>query len=134
MLTIGGASPYTAVLGRTPALLPDMQAPHDETGTVARDSQRMREISIQKITETTSRDRVNRALRTITKPAGEEFRYQLGDEIEYWQEPTQKATSGWTGTGVICDLTRLEHGVIGNRTSSDRAITRMFNQVRPILA
>ena len=26
MLTIGGASPYTAVLGRTPPLLPDLQA------------------------------------------------------------------------------------------------------------
>ena len=73
-------------------------------------------------------------MRTITKTAGESFRYQLGDEIEYWQEPTQKATSGWTGTGVICDLTRLEHGVIGVRTSSDRVSTRMIKQVRPVLA
>ena len=101
MLTIGGASPYTAVLGRTPALLPDLHGPPDETGTVARDSHRMREISLQKITEATSRERVKRALRTVTKPAGEEFRYQLGDEFVYWQEPTQKATSGWTGTGVV---------------------------------
>ena len=134
MLTIGGASPYTAVLRRTPALLPGMKCPPDETGTVARDSQRMREISIQKITETTSRERTNRALRTLTKPAGEEIRYQLGDEREYWQEPSRKTALGWTGTGVVCDLTRLGRGVIGVRTSSDRVITRFIKQVRPILA
>ena len=34
----------------------------------------------------------------------------------------------------MCDLTRLEHGVIGIRTSADRVITRMIKQVRPILA
>ena len=82
MLTIGGASPYTVVLGRTPPLLPAMQGPPDETGTVARDSHRMREILLQKITKATSRDRFNRALRTITKPAGDESRHQLGDQIE----------------------------------------------------
>ena len=71
MLTIGGASPYTAVLVRAPPLLPDLSGPPDETGTVARDSRRMREISLHNITEATSRERVNRALRNITKPAGE---------------------------------------------------------------
>ena len=73
MLTMGGASTYTAVVGRTPPLLPDMQGPPYETGTVARDSHRMRAISLQKITEATSRDRVNRAIRRITTLAGEDF-------------------------------------------------------------
>ena len=71
MLTIGGASPYTAVLGRTPALLPDMQCTQDEGSTVARCSHSMREIAIHSITEATARERVNRALRTVTKPSGE---------------------------------------------------------------
>ena len=101
---------------------------------MARDSHRIREISLQEIIEATCKERVNRALRTITKPSGEEFRYQIGDEIKYWQEPTSKATSGWTGTGRVCDRTRLEHCVIGTRTSADRVITRMIKQVRPILA
>ena len=35
---------------------------------------------------------------------------------------------------MVCDFTRLEHGVIGVRTSADRVITRMIKQVRPILA
>ncbi|MFM7983192.1 MAG: hypothetical protein ACKPKO_28115, partial [Candidatus Fonsibacter sp.] len=68
MLSINGTTPYNAVYGRVPALLPDTSLPIDDAapGTM-RHVQRMREISIPSMVEGTAQARVRRALGTKTR-------------------------------------------------------------------
>ena len=130
-----GVSPYTAVLGRVPPLLPDAIAITDDTdaSVVAQHSHRLREIAIQAIVEASAQDRLKRASHTITKPAGEEFELKLGEEVEYYRPPLSRDASGWRGPAVICDLTRLEHGRVGIRTRSDHVLTCRLQDIRRCL-
>ena len=130
-----GVSPFTAVLGRVPPLLPDAIAITDDTdaSAVAQHSHRLREIAIQCIIEASAQDRLKRASHTITKPAGEEFELKLGEEVEYYRPPLSRDASGWRGPAVICDLTRLEHGRVGIRTRSDHVLTCRLQDIRRCL-
>ena len=98
LLTNDGVSPYIAVYGRTPPMVPEITAPTDaDNGSepgLTRNVQRIREIAIQKLIEATSRDRLNRALRTHTQTAGEEDKYSVGDDVDYYRPPGQKDISG----------------------------------------
>lgn len=136
LTSIRGVSPYTAVLGRVPPLLPDALAITDDTDvhTTAQHTHRLREIAIQCIVEASAQDRLKRASNTITKPAAEEFGYRLGEQVEYWRAPLSKDVSGWRGPATVCDLSRLEHGRIGIRTRSDNVITCRIQDVRRCLA
>ena len=75
LTSIRGVSPYTAVLGRVPPLLPDPLAITDDTEghQNAQHTHRLREIAIQCIVEASAQDRLKRASHTLTKPAGEEW-------------------------------------------------------------
>ena len=135
LTSVNGCSPYTAVLGRVPALLPPEDAVlSDGTPDVcSRHTYRLREIAVQAIAEGTARDRMRRALKTQTKPAAEEMEYKVGQHVDWFREPSSKDASGWRGPGVIADLTRLEHGRVGVRTSTDQVITVRLQDLRPSL-
>ena len=95
LLPINGSTPYNAVYGRVPPLLPDMSMPIDDAqpGT-ARHVQRMREISIQAIVEGTAKARIERAMRTKTLPAGQSHDYKAGDLMDFHRASSSKDTSG----------------------------------------
>ena len=71
MLSINGSTPYHAVYGRVPALLPDDRQVIDdaEPGT-ARHVIRMREISVRAMVDGIAHTRVQRAMNTKARAAG----------------------------------------------------------------
>ena len=134
--TLNGCSPYTAVLGRVPAILPseDNIVSEGLPDTCSAHSHRLREIAVQAIAEGTARERLKRALRTQTRPSGEELDFKVGDKVDWWREPAQKDAPGWRGPGEVVDLSRLQHGRLGVRTSTDQVITCRLQDVRHSLA
>ena len=135
LTSINGCSPYTAVLGRMPSLLPadDCALSDGVPDVCSRHSYRLREIAVQAIAEGTARERLKRAMTSQTRPAGEEMEYRLGQQVDWFREPAGKDMSGWRGPGTVIDLTRLEHGRVGVRTSTDQVITVQLQDLRPSL-
>ena len=136
LTSIRGVSPYTAVLGRVPPLLPDALSITDDTEAhaTAQHTHRLRKIAVQCIAEASAQDRLKRASHTTTKPAAEEFEYKLGEQVEYFRPPLSKDATGWRGPATVCDLSCLEHGRIGIRTRSDNVLTCRIQDVRRCLA
>ena len=134
--SVNGCSPYTAVLGRVPAILPheDSVVSDGIPDHCSGHSHRLREIAVQAIAEGTARERMKRALHSQTRPSGAELDFKIGDKVDWWREPVQKDAPGWRGPGSIVDLSRLEHGRIGVRTSTDQVITCRLQDVRHSLA
>jgi hypothetical protein len=99
MLTINGHTPYTAVYGRTPHMLPDLNVLPDEVMYDAhndvplRDVRRVREIAIQSIMAETARVRLSRALTTKTGIAGVRLNLQAGDRGDYFRDDGPKDKS-----------------------------------------
>ena len=72
VISYGGAAPYNVRFGRQPQMLPDLLAPPaDDVGGVGRNSQRLRELALSKIVESTAVTRIARANRSLATPAGQ---------------------------------------------------------------
>eukprot|EP00439_Symbiodinium_sp_Y106_P057262 s2270_g8.t1 len=136
LTSINGCSPYTAVLGRMPTLLPadDCIMSDGVPDISSRHTYRLREIAVQAIAEGTAKERMRRALNTQTRPAGEELEYKIGQQVDWFREPPSRDVSGWRGPGTIVDLSRIEHGRVGVRTSTDQVITCRLQDIRHSLA
>ena len=107
LITHNGASPYNARMGTQPAMLPELAALPDTTTTgPARFAHRIREVSLQKIIESTALGRINRAMRTHTTQAGEAANYQPGELIDWHRPSNQKDTSGWHGPATGQSLSK----------------------------
>ncbi|CAE7203568.1 RE1 [Symbiodinium sp. CCMP2592] len=132
LTNVNGQSPYTAVLGRIPAILPsdDSLISDGVPDRCSSHTHRLREIAVQTIAEGTARERLKRALKTPTRPSSIEEDYKVGDAVDYWREPLNKDSSGWRGPSTVVDLSRLEHGRIGIRTSTDQVLTCRLQDVR----
>ena len=137
--SIGGVSPYVAVLGRAPALMPEL-GPADPINDdrnapdPVRNAMQIRQLAIQTITESTARERLRIASHTPTRPSAEELEYRVGDSVEYFREPSNRDISGWRGPATVVDLTRVEHGRIGIRTSTDQVLNCRVQDIRHRLA
>lgn len=137
--SVAGVSPYVAVMGRSPALMPEL-GPRDPVNDDRNDAcpiqhaAKIRELAVQTITEQTARERLRVAAKTPTRVTGEELELKVGDEVEYYREPTHKDLSGWRGPATVVDLTRLEHGRVGIRTSTDQVLNCRTQDVRHRLA
>ena len=85
LTSVNGCSPCAAVLGRVPALLPseDIVLSDGVPEATSSHSHRLREIAVQAIAEGTAKERMQRALRSHTRPAGHELDYKVGDQIDY---------------------------------------------------
>ena len=104
LVTYNGASPYNARFGTQPAVLPDITAlPADGAG--GRDIQRVREVALQKIIESTATARINRAMRTATRIPGETLDYKPGELVDFYRPPRSKDTSGWHGPASVVKST-----------------------------
>ena len=106
LTNIGAGTPYNAVLGRQPAMLPpldntEVQAAGDsEDGRV---EARVRETVITSMVQTTAQQRITRTLRARTSPSTD-GKYKPGDLIDYLKHGGKKDVSGWHGpTNVIKD-------------------------------
>ena len=93
LITVNDSTPYNAVYGRVPRLLPNINQEDAENesdlpgpGTI-RHVHRLREICVQKMVEGTAHARVSRALRTKTLPAGQREDYKSGDLVDIYRPP-----------------------------------------------
>ena len=132
LTSINGCTPYTAVLGRMPTLLPadDCMMSDGIPDVCSRHSYRLREIAVQSIAEGTAQERVKRAMNSQTRPSGEELEYKVGQQVDWCRAPVSRDVSGWRGPGTVVDLSRIEHGRIGVRTSTDQVITCRLQDLR----
>ncbi len=115
LLSINGCTPYNAVYGRTPALLPGLKVLNDDGEILPltdRQVGRVREISVQSIVEGTAHNKLVRAINTRTLPAGETYDYKVGEEIEFFRDKGAKDVSGWIGPATITNIGEINHGVI----------------------
>ena len=92
---VGKHTPYQAVLGMQPALLPQLaltDAPRDDANVpdIIRNRFRVREIALQSLIEGTAQTRVKRALETRTMRPAEALEIVVGQEVEYYRPPTCK--------------------------------------------
>jgi len=129
LLSINGSTPFNAVYGRSPKILPDINCPdatheHDvPMPGLIRHTNRLREIAVQSIIDGTAKARLGRALSTRTLPAGEREGYRVGEEVDIYKIGGNKDVSGWSGPADIVDLTRMSRGVI---------VVRHNNQVKDV--
>ena len=115
MTHIGGVTPYQAVLGRQPSILPPIV---DEPGLDDRRESRIREIAIQSMVSATSAARVGRALKAVTQ---KEESFQPDDLVELYRTPSSKDVSGWSGP----------HRVVESRAFDGVVVLRINGQNRP---
>ena len=102
MVSYNGATPYHAHFGRQPGMLPDMTMLPEATATgTARDLQRVREIALQKIIESTAIARIRRSSRSMTTPPGEVLDYKEGELVDFWRQPRSKDTQAWHGPAKV---------------------------------
>ena len=108
-------SPYDAVLGRIPAVLPgdDTMMSDNVPDDCSRHIFRVREIAVQAIAEGTARERIRLALHSKTQPAGAELK--VGQSVDWHRPPANTGAS-------------LEHGRVGIRTDTDQVITCRLQQ------
>ena len=124
MLTINNTSPYNAVYGRVPNILPDINCPDAEnegdtpSPGLIRHTHRLREVAVQNIIDGTARARLGRALATRTLPAGEREGYQVGEEVDIYRAQGTKDVSGWHGPATIVDLTNIPRGIISVKSNN----------------
>ena len=123
MLTVGETTPYNALYGRQPRLLPNLPSyPLDDAVDTAghdtpspgliRHVHRLREIAVQQMVEATAAARVDRALGTLTRVPIQAYNYEPGDQVEFWEKPAQENTSGWHGPATVIDVTNAVRGNI----------------------
>ena len=135
LVSVNNMSPYNAVYGRVPHLLPDInqpnenEAPSDSSAVphpgLIRHSQRLREIAVQAMVEGTARARLGRALQTRSLPAGQAAKYELGQLVDYYRKPNSKDISGWIGPATIIDITDLSRGTIGVKFQNNKMNCRL---------
>ena len=101
LVHIGGSTPYQAVYGRQPAMLPPLEIPdmpeREQVGE-AGDRQRayIREAALQAMIQATSLARINRAAHTRTSPDSTR-EFKVGDLVDVFRKPPSKDASGWSG-------------------------------------
>ena len=137
MLSINGTTPYNALYGRVPNILPDINVAQnlDDTGALPgtiRHSHRLREISVQRIVQSSATERIQRALKTRTLPAAQTT-YAEGDDVDFFRPPANKDLPGWTGPAKVVDMQHVTRGVIKVR-HNNRDLDCSPKDLRPHLA
>ena len=122
LVAVGGTTPYNALFGRQPGILPELPA---LAGHGGRDAQRVREIAVQQMVEGTARAKVQRAMRTATRPTAEDKDFKVGDSVEFYRPPSSKDTPGWNGPARVTDTTDQSRGNIGIKWQGRLMICRI---------
>ena len=56
--------------------------------------------------------RLGRAMNTRTTMAAQHLELRVGDEVDFYQDQSNKDTSGWFGPAIVADISRLKHGAV----------------------
>eukprot|EP00971_Amphidinium_carterae_P102564 2030284-Amphidinium_carterae.1 len=115
----GGISPYKALYGRAPPILMDMEpvsvtALEDEDDGIegiSRRVHRLRELSVQAVASSSAAERVERTMRSKTRPSGMVLDLSAGDVVDYWREPSTRDASGWRGPARVVN-SRVQEGMV----------------------
>lgn len=100
MLTVGGSTPYNALYGRVPNILPSISQVDYPIGAGQPEStyvhtNRLREVSVQAMVEGSARARLGRALNTRITMAGQVLNHKVGEDVDFYKSTTRKDTPGW---------------------------------------
>ena len=124
MITVVGSTPYNALYGRVPRMLPSIDQ-IDSPGDVARQNpgliahtHRLREISVQAIVEGSARARLGRAINTRTTLSAQRLNLQVGEEVDIFRAPNNKDASSWEVPAEVIDVSRATRGVISVKHNS----------------
>ena len=108
-----GSSPYQALLGRTPQILPGPGMLGIENSTDEVDSNsadKLRSVAVQQIVEANALARLNRADKAHTRLSAEQLNLKVGDLVDFFRPPNSKDVSGWRGPARICDVGDISSG------------------------
>ena len=102
LITVGDSTPYQAVFGRQPGMLPALEMPDYPEGESAdgRKEARVREISIGNFAQATALQKVVRASQSKSSASGQGL-YAPGDLIDYFRPTKSKDSSGWRGPILV---------------------------------
>merc|ERR1712078_922176 len=118
LLTIRDSTPYNAVYGRVPRILPGIDQIAEPNSSqeplpgLIRDANRLREVSVQAMIEGSAAARLGRAMNTRTTMSAQHLGLKVGDEVDFYQDQLNKDTSGWFGPAIVADVSRLKHGAL----------------------
>ena len=135
MTTVGDHTPYNAVLGRAPAVLPplaDTLAPEGGGDSVdGRREARVREIAVSAMTQTSALARASRAARSKSSTSAV-VEYHPGDLVDYRRKTSQKDQSPWHGPVPII-RTAISDGQVILRLGDGREHPYRLQDVRHTL-
>ena len=115
LTSVNDSTPYNAVFGRTPAILPIFEIINEDgemSPLTDRMVHRVRELAVAAMVEGTAHKRVLTALRSRSLPSGESQMLALGDAVDYYRPPGNKDVSGWVGDATVKDLSTLKDGLV----------------------
>ena len=117
LLSFNGTTPYNAVYGRVPNILPGMneiRPPGDSSkdDPKLRHTSRLREVSVQAILDASARARLGRALNTRSTMPAQRLNLQVGEEVDFYRDQANKDTPGWFGPATVADVSRATRGVV----------------------
>eukprot|EP00974_Lingulodinium_polyedra_P089856 8711896-Lingulodinium_polyedra.AAC.1 len=72
------------------------EAERPSPGLIAH-THRLREVSIQAMVEGSARARLGRTLNTRTTMAAQQINLQVGEEVDFYRQPSSKDAAGWLG-------------------------------------
>ena len=138
LTVVNTSTPYQAVLGRQPAMLPPLDGGHlgqvesmARPETNARFEARVREVAAVNIIESLAVARLDRASRSKTRGAIELSQHSVGDLVDIWFEPANKDQKGWRGPAEIRSI-NADEGNFSVRFQG-RTLDRRNQEVRPHL-
>ena len=117
LLTVNGSTPYNAVYGGAPRILPGLdqieQPNESEMGIpgLIGHCHRLREISVQAMVEGSARVRLNRATNTRSTPQAL-TNIVPGDTLEFFRKQDRKDFPGWFGPAEVLDASKIDRGVV----------------------
>ena len=108
---MAGQTPYRALYGRDPPGLAEFEPTSetqldDSSGGVSgfsRYNHRVRETAIASMVQETAQQRIERALESKTRVAGEQLELEQGDLVDFWRKPATKDESGWRAPARVID-------------------------------
>ena len=98
LTTVGQSTPYQVIMGRQPAMLPELpeegETQQQDGSTTDEQRQKVRELALQSMIQHTATAKIHRSMRTPTSGYPE---YKPGDLVDYHRPSNNKDTSGWHG-------------------------------------
>ena len=124
LLSVDNSTPYNGLYGRVPCILPSINQIEEPSGgskaepDTLRHVNRLREISVQAMVEGSARARLGRAMNIRTTMPAQRLNLQVGEEVDFFKQPSTKDTLGWNGPAEVVDVSKATRGVVTVRWNS----------------